>query len=79
MGERKLGGIQGRRGGPFAVNDATARPDHPKAVAPLDPAALPGRTGEAQDGRRPGLAGYLQAFPGGGAERDRSPSRDVDL
>ena len=29
--------------------------------------------------KRPGLVGYLRTFPGGEFERNRSPSRDVDL
>ena len=28
---------------------------------------------------RPGLIAYLRTFPGGDIERNRSPSRDVDL
>ncbi|HLY59009.1 MAG TPA: type II toxin-antitoxin system Phd/YefM family antitoxin [Stellaceae bacterium] len=28
---------------------------------------------------RPGLAAYLRTFPGGEFERNRSPSRDVEL
>jgi prevent-host-death family protein len=29
--------------------------------------------------KRPGLAAYLGTFPGGDFERNRSPSRDVEL
>ena len=29
--------------------------------------------------KRPGLVGYLRTFPGGDFERNRSPSRDVEL
>ena len=29
--------------------------------------------------RRPGLAAYLRTFPGGEFERNRAPSRDVEL
>ena len=29
--------------------------------------------------KRPGLAAYLRTFPGGDFERNRTPSRDVEL
>lgn len=52
---------------------------HGKPVAALVPVAAAEIARKALDGRRPGLAAHLRAFPGGAAERDRAPSRDVDL
>ncbi len=34
---------------------------------------------KALERRRPGLAAYLRSFPGGEFERNRAPSRDVEL
>lgn len=52
---------------------------HGKPVAALVPIAAAEIARKALDGRRPGLAAHLRAFPGGEAERDPTPSRDVDL
>jgi prevent-host-death family protein len=34
---------------------------------------------KALEKKRPGLAAYLRTFPGGELERNRSPSRDLEL
>ena len=52
---------------------------HGKPVAVLVPVMAAEIARKALDRKRPGLAAYLRAFPGGEVERDRTPSRDVDL
>ena len=52
---------------------------HGKPVAvlvPVEAAAIARRELARQ---RPGLVAYLKTFPGGDFERNRTPSRDVDL
>jgi hypothetical protein len=34
---------------------------------------------KAMERKRSGLVAYLRTFPGGAFERNRSPSRDIDL
>jgi prevent-host-death family protein len=52
---------------------------HGKPVAALVPLAAADLARKALRKDRPSLADYLLAFPGGDFERNRSPSRDVDL
>lgn len=46
------------------------------ALVPVEAAELARRTLER---RRTSLAAYLQTFPGGEFERNRAPSRDLEL
>ena len=46
------------------------------ALAPLEATEIARR---AMEPKRSGLVAYLRIFPGGDFERNRSPSRDVEL
>ena len=52
---------------------------HGKPVAALVPLMAAEIARKALDRVKPGLVAYLRAFPGVDVERDRMPSRDVDL
>ena len=52
---------------------------HGKPVAALVPVEAAELALKAMDKKRAGLAAYLRTFPGGEFERDRSPSREVEL
>ena len=52
---------------------------HGKPVAALVPVEAAELALKAMDKNRAGLAAYLRTFPGGEFERDRSPSREVEL
>ncbi len=52
---------------------------HGKPVAALVPIAAAEIARRALVGRRPSLVDYLRTYPGGEAERDPGPSRDVEL
>ena len=52
---------------------------HRKPVAALVPLMAAEIARKALARAKPGLAAHLRAFPGIDVERDRTPSRDVDL
>jgi len=52
---------------------------HGKPVAALVSLEAAEIARKALDRKRPGLVAYLRTFPGGEFERNRSPSRDVEL
>lgn len=52
---------------------------HGKPVAALVSVAAAEIARKATERKRPGLVAYLRTFPGGDFERNRSPSRNVDL
>lgn len=52
---------------------------HGKPAAVLVPLAAADIARKAMQRGRPSLADHLLTFPGGDFERNRSPSRDVDL
>lgn len=52
---------------------------HGKPVAAIVPLAAAEIARKALKKARPSLASYLKTFPGGEFDRNRSPSRDVDL
>jgi prevent-host-death family protein len=52
---------------------------HGKPVAALVSVEAAEIARKAMERNRPGLVAYLRTFPGGEFERNRSPSRDVEL
>lgn len=52
---------------------------HGKPVAVLVSVEAAEIARKAMERKRSGLAAYLRTFPGGEFERNRSPSRDVEL
>ena len=52
---------------------------HGKPVAALVSVEAAEIARKAMDRKRSGLFAYLRTFPGGAFERNRSPSRDVEL
>ena len=52
---------------------------HGKPVAALVPVEAAEIARKATERKRPGLADYLKTFPGGEFERNRTPSRALDL
>ena len=52
---------------------------HGKPVAALVSVEAAEIARKAMEKKRPGLVAYLRTFPGDGFERNRAPSRTVDL
>jgi prevent-host-death family protein len=52
---------------------------HGKPVAALVSIEAAEIARRALEARRPGLAAYLQSFPGGEFPRNRKPARDIEL
>jgi prevent-host-death family protein len=52
---------------------------HGKPVAALVPVAAAEIARKATERKRLSLVAHLRTFPGGEFERDRSPSRDIEL
>ena len=52
---------------------------HGKPVAALVSIQAAEIARKAMESRRPGFVAYLRTFPGGDIERNRAPSRDVEL
>ncbi|WP_147165010.1 type II toxin-antitoxin system Phd/YefM family antitoxin [Pararhodospirillum oryzae] len=52
---------------------------HGKPVAALVSVEAAEIARKALERKRPGLVSYLKTFPGGEFERNRTPSRDVEL